>query len=110
MSLYSNPLFPIALGGLAAAAFYLIKEANCECHARKEQIKALGPSAINKSGQTLDNVHYSLKDIVSDNKFSMDRLKLAKVERGIRGSVKYTWKTPTGQILITYAPIPQGHD
>lgn len=101
----SNPLFPVAIGGIAAALFYLIKEARCECHARKQQQQALGPQAQNKKGHTLSNVHASLKDIVSDPRFTSDKLMLVSIERGIRGSVKYTWRTHTGQILITYAPV-----
>ncbi len=99
-----NPLFPVAIGGFAALGYYLYQQATCECHAR-QQSAAQRLHVNNGRAHPLEQPFLDLKDVVNQNKFSLDQLRLMRVERGIHNSTKYIWVAPTGQYVITYRPI-----
>lgn len=99
-----NPLFPIAVGGFAALGYYLYREATCECHARKQAATAQ-IQGKNAQHHPLSDPFLSLADVVNQNKFNLDRLRLVRVEKGVHNSTKYIWMAPTGQYVVSYRPI-----
>lgn len=101
-----NPLFPIAVGGFAALAYYLYDKATCECHAR-QQTAATKVATSNSRDYPLGQPFLDLKDVVNQNKFRLDQMRLLRVEKGIHNSTKFVWLAPTGQYVITYRPIGQ---
>ena len=104
MSSLDNPLFPIALGGLAAATFYFFSKGKSECHKRtyiKQQRALQGKTSKHPYSAPL----IPLSEVVGNSTIRPEQMKLLRVERGINGSNKLVWQLPNGQLFFSYNRI-----
>jgi hypothetical protein len=92
-----NPLFPVAVGGIAFAAVYFINEARCECNKRNQKrIEAIQTTGGHKD--PLLNPFTELKEVLHNAKVELYDAVLVKIEQGIHGSHKFIYKLPNGQL------------
>jgi hypothetical protein len=103
-SVTENPLFPVALGGLAAAGYYFYSKAKCECHAREEKKKRRQLESSNRK-HPADSPIAELKDVMLNDKVRPENVRLVKIVRSIRGTTKFIYSLPTGQLFFSYGPI-----
>jgi len=99
-----NPLFPIAVGGLAAATFYLFSKGKTECQ-KRAYIKHQRALQGKTSKYPASAPHLPLSEVVGNTSIRPEHMRLLRVERGIHGSNKLVWQLPNGQLFFSYNRI-----